>query len=131
MSRVFSLVMAALVIMLGLTLLYAPASEATVNLFTPPLWIAAFEGVDCLIANVSATTFTVRVQFMDAAGNVIGDSGSITLQSGDSAFHTHYVGQTPVLVRCKIIAGGSNKANFRATMQRFIGGSDLNGVAAD
>ena len=56
MSRVFSLVIAALVLMLCLTLVYAPASEATVNLFTPPLWIAAFEGVDCLIANVSAST---------------------------------------------------------------------------
>jgi hypothetical protein len=125
------LLMIALVLVAGVTLVHAPASEASVNLFTAPLWINQFEGVDCLIANVSATTFSVRIHFMDAAGTVIGDSGSITLQSGDSVFHTHYIGQVPRLVRCKIIAGGSSKANFRATMQRFTGGSDLNGVSAD
>jgi hypothetical protein len=124
--------LATLLAMFALTLAAAPRAEATVNLLTPPLWMGSFEGVDCLVANVGTVTSSVRIQILDAGGNVISDSGSISLQSGDSVFHTHYLGESPRLVRCKIIGGGSNKANFRGTMQRFIGTSgSLNGVSAD
>jgi hypothetical protein len=125
-----SFVMSAVVVMSSLVLAHAPSAEAAVTLTTPAMGIAVGNVVTCAVSNVSATNLSMRVQFIDATGNVEWDPypGGFTLSAGDTTlFNLSF--STPEWIRCKFIGGGTNKANFKGTIQRDSGSTSFGFVA--
>jgi hypothetical protein len=86
--------------------------------FTPPVFILAPDLGVCKVVNVSAVTQTVQIQARDAVGQVLFDSGNISLPSGQ------VVG--PVVsgaggnVSCKFTVVGGSRTDIRGALAVFL-----------
>jgi hypothetical protein len=92
------------------------------ELFTPPFVIS--DGLfECRILNVSTTDRTVQVQLFDTSGNVIEDSGEVTLEPlGDLLASA---GTTKFPFFCKFTVQGG-KGSIRASgSHRQLGNTTL------
>ena len=92
------------------------------DLFTSPLFVAANDRLECLIANVGAATRNIRIQVKNNDGSSLADTGSFPLPGGgfvgDGGTTTGGSG-----IYCQFTVEGSKHA-YRASATIRLNGSN-------
>ena len=88
----------------------AGAVDAAV-LTTPPLLVGSNIFMSCLVSNVSDKKTTVRIEVLGFYGDVLDDSGEITLEAGASDGRSGYE-----TARCRFTVDNKNAVRALATV---------------
>ena len=113
------IVLAALTALLGVT---GPAHA--VNMFAGPLYATLDDGCGCELVNITTAAKSVRVQIIAQDGQILGDSGTVSLGAGKAMTLSR---RFPGAQYCKFT--NAAPAYFRGTITCYGTPNDSDNVA--
>jgi hypothetical protein len=94
------------------------------NLVTPPIFAGFNNDVGCRLANITSNAIPAQIQLVDASGNLLVDTGPITVPAGGAVAYGK-IGPD-MMVYCRFV--NASKSKVRAALTATPVGDNLDTI---